>query len=83
MERVLSKNSENGYDKRGKRTLIPLPALQTIDIVTVYHNCSGLIFVNFLYGTTGLFGQGLTGISKYKVDLASDGFRGFGVVACQ
>jgi len=25
----------------------------------------------------------LMGISKYKVDLASDGLRGFGVVACQ
>jgi hypothetical protein len=55
-EGILSKNSENGYNKRGKRTLIPLPALQTIDVITVHDNGSDLILVNLLYGATGFFG---------------------------
>ena len=63
-------------------TLIPLPALQTVDVVTMNDNRVDLIVVDLIDRPASLLAQTLLRFSKDEVDLARDGLRRLRVITC-
>lgn len=51
------------------RTLVPLPALQSVDFVTVDDHSDDFVFVYFLDRPTCLRGQALFRVAEDKIDL--------------
>ena len=64
-----------------EHTLIPLPALQRVDIVAVNDDSIDLIIVYFLNWPSRLLAQALLRISKDEVDLPRDRLRRLRVVS--
>lgn len=64
-------------------TLIPLPPLKTVDVVTMNDNGIDFVFVDLLELATCLRAQGLPSVAQDEVDLASNGFRCLRMIACQ
>jgi hypothetical protein len=63
-------------------TLIPLPALETINIVTMDHHSVDLVVVYLFNRTTRLVTQRLFRITKNEIDLSSDSLGSLGMIAC-
>jgi hypothetical protein len=63
-----------------KRTLIPLPALQSVDIISMNDNSAEFIIVDHIRRSPSLLSKRIPRISNNEVDLASDGFSSLRVV---
>ena len=79
---LVLRRSTREHDLLFREDLVPLPSLETVDVVAVNHDRLYLVLVDLLNGATGLLAQGLPGVAQDKIDLARDGFRGLRVIAC-
>ena len=74
------KKKDKRKEKTIKRTLIPLPTLQSINVVTMYNYSAHFILVDFLDRSSRFGTEGLSSIAQNKINLASDGFGGLRVI---
>jgi len=67
--------------KRMRRTLIPLPALQPINIISMYNDGTEFIIINLLNSPSGLSSESFTSIAQNEIDFARNSFGCLGVIA--
>jgi hypothetical protein len=65
----------------GQQTLIPFPALETVNIVTVDDDGGDLVIKDTFHRTARLGAQRFFCIAEDEVDLASDSLSSLGVIA--
>lgn len=63
-----------------KRTLIPLPTLQSINVVAMYNYSAHFILEDFLDRSSRSGTESLSSIAQNKINLSSDGFGSLRVV---
>ena len=61
-------------------TIVPLPALQLVNIITVNHNRVDFIFIDFLHRSSSSSTKGFLRVTENKVDLACNSFGGLRVI---
>lgn len=62
-------------------TLIPLPALQIVDIIPMDDYSVDLVLEDIFHGSSGSLTQRLSGVAQNQVDFTSDGLCRLGMIA--
>lgn len=79
--RLAQFQTQPGHQKAARQlTLVPLPSLQPVNVITVNNDRLHLVVVDLFQRTTCLHTECFLGVAEDEVDLASNGFSSLGMI---